>query len=311
MFYDQQLSKIEIGNRLGISRFRVAKVLSDARESGLVTIRYRQDDLLDPTLGDALASRFGLHLCDVVRAPTSGDPAGIAECVGRVAATLVSDLLGPGDVLGLGWGRAAAAVVDQLPTQANSQLDVVQLVGGSARVAFGIDPSELARRAAARLGGSLHALHAPAFVETPEIRDALLREVEIVDTVRLFDNVTLAVLGIGAISPLGEEAPRSALSIQGVLMPAALAELLRLGAVGDVVLHAFDGKGAFVGGELDERLVAISVDQLRRVPRVLAVAYGADKGPALAAALRTGVPSMLVTDVAAATAALVSGPVAD
>ena len=309
LFYDEQLTKIEIGNRLGISRFRVARLLEQARESGLVQIEYRDRELLHPDLAQALSQRFGLRLCQVVRGPAAIDSAGAELSVGHVAAAVVSDLLARRDVFGLGWGRAVAAVVEHLPLRNDLDIDVVQLAGGSARVAFGIDPSELAHRAAARLGGLLHALHAPAFVETREIRDALLREREIVDTVRLFDSVTLAVLGIGAPSPPGEDSPRSALSIEGVLSPVALEQLLGAGATCDLILHAFDEEGRFVGAELEDRLVAISVEQFRRVPRVLAVAYGADKGRAMAAALRTGILTMLVTDEAAATEALsIAGP---
>jgi DNA-binding transcriptional regulator LsrR (DeoR family) len=304
LFYDDQLTKIEIANRLGISRFRVARLIEQARESGLIQIEYGDREFLHPDLAQALSQRFGLRLCQVVRAPASRDPADVAMSVGHVAAALVSDLLARGDIVGLGWGRAVGAVVDQLPSRSDLDIDVVQLAGGSARAAFGIDPSELAHGAAARLGGVLHALHAPAFVETREIRDALLRELEIVETVQLFDSVTLAVLGIGAPSPMGEDSPRSALSIEGVLSPIALEQLLEAGAVGDFILHAFDDEGRFVGAELEDRSVAISVEQLQRVPRVLAVAYGANKGRALAAALRTGVPTMLVTDEAAASLAL-------
>lgn len=309
LFYDGQLTKIEIGNRLGISRFRVARLLEQARESGLVQIEYGDREMLHPGLAQELSQRFELRLCQVVRTPTSGDPAEAGISVGHVAAAVVSELLARGDVVGLGWGRSVAALVEQLPMRTDLDIDVVQLAGGSARVAFGIDPSELARRAAARLGGFLHALHAPAFVESREIRDALLREPEIVDTARFFDSVTLAVLGIGAPSPAGDDSPRSALSIEGVLSPAALAQLLEAGAACDLILHAFDDEGEFVGDELEGRLVAMSVDQFRRVPRVLAVAYGADKGRAMAAALRTGLPTMLVTDEAAAIQALaIAGP---
>ena len=98
-------------------------------------------------------------------------------------------------------------------------------------------------------------------------------------------------------------------SIEGVLSPVALSQLLKSGATCDLILHAFDAEGRFVGAELEDRLVAISVEQFERVPRVLAVAYGADKGRALASALRTGILTMLVTDEAAATQALaIAGP---
>ncbi len=126
-----------------------------------------------------------------------------------------------------------------------------------------------------------------------EVRDVLMGESEIRRTTDLFGSVSLAIVGIGELSgdPGG-----SALVRSGLLSPDDVRRLRRSGAVGDLLVHPFDAHGAFIPDPLSERAIAVTPEQLRQVPRVLAVAGGASKAAAIAGALSTGIVRMLVTD---------------
>jgi len=304
MFFGQQLAKTEIAQRLGISRFRVARLIDDALARGLVTIRFQEPEGLATDLGAALGQRFGLALCLVVR-PVDGDGGSPLPLVARHAAGLLLDLLGPNEVLGVSWGSTVAATVNALPAAPIRGAHVVQLAGGTRRVASGHAPSELAQRLANRLGATLHPLYAPALVDSAALRDALLAEPEVRATVALYDRVDLALVGIGAFAAATEGASL-ALIASGALTNAEIASAVARGAVADLVLHAVAADGSPVPTALEERAIAVSIDQLRRIPRVIAVAAGAAKAPAIAAILRTGIVSILVTDEAAAEAVMAS-----
>jgi DNA-binding transcriptional regulator LsrR (DeoR family) len=147
---------------------------------------------------------------------------------------------------------------------------------------------------AERLGGTYHALFAPAFVESVSLRDALMREPEILATVSLFDRVSLAIIGIGAFA--GGKSSSSSLVHSRVLTDEDLSRLLAEGAVGDLILYPFDRQGRFVADRLAKRAVAVTPSQLARIPRVIAVAGGTRKTEAIAGALSTGIINILVTD---------------
>jgi DNA-binding transcriptional regulator LsrR (DeoR family) len=297
LFFDRQMSKVEIATRLGISRFRVARLIDQARAGGLVRIEFRDVPAATRQLAQAIEECWGIDLCVVTTSAESGDA---LTAMARGAAAVVGDLVGPNQVIGVAWGSTLAAVVGEIPARADPSVVVVQLAGSSVRVERDRTPGELARRLADRLGGRYQALFAPAFVETPALRNALLREPEIQATIGLYDQVTLAIIGIGALAGEAMDV-RSSLVQSGVLDETEWARLREQGAVGDLLLYPFDAEGRFVAPALCERAIAIGLDRLRRVRQVVAVAGGARKVKAIAGALATGIVRTLVTDEAAAT----------
>jgi len=304
LFFDSQLSKVEIAGRIGISRFRVARLIDAALADGLVRIEYRDIPTDDRESARAIEERFGLDLCAVAAVPAAeaAEGPGLAP-VARLAGAVLDGLIGPGDVIGIAWGSTLAAVVREIPYRAAGDLEVVQLAGSSARLGRERDAGELARTLADRLGAVHHAIYAPAFVETPALRRALERESDVADAVARYAALTLAIVGIGAM-PAEQGDAASSLLRSGVLDDAEVARLAALGAVGDLVVHPFDRTGRFVAPDLAERAVAIGVEPLRRVRRVVAVASGIRKAEAIRGALATGVVRMLVTDSPTACAVL-------
>jgi DNA-binding transcriptional regulator LsrR (DeoR family) len=287
------LTKSEIAERLGVSRFKVARMLEQARAEGIVRVEIREPIAVADDLGAALEAEFGLSLAVAVR---GDDPAAVP----MAAADWLPELLGPQDVLGVAWGTTLQAVLEALPPVPGPSRPVVQICGAVAGVEPGAGPYELVWRFAERLGGRPYPLPAPAVTSRPQARRDLLANAAVGPTVAMFDRVSLALVGIGALGGDG----RSSLLTSGALSAAALADLRRRGAVGDLVVHVFDADGRTLESDLADRAIALPLEALRRVPRVMAVAGGPGKAEAIAGALRTGLIDVLVTDEANAALAL-------
>jgi DNA-binding transcriptional regulator LsrR (DeoR family) len=298
LFFERQLTKVEIAHRLGMSRFRVARLIDQALADGTVRIEFRDTPDRDLVLARAVEARYRLDRC-VVAGGGDGDAAQVA--VARLAAAVVDGLLEPGASIGIAWGTTVARVVEAIPVRRDPSIDVIQLAGSSTSLAEATDPGDLVRVLAARLGGRAHRIHAPAFVESPELRAALLRQPEIAATVARFDDLAIAVVGIGAFGS-GRVGSSSSLLRSGSLAASDLARLAKLGAVGDLLVHPFDADGRFVAPAIAERAVAIDVERLRGTRRVVAVAAGQEKVAAIRGALATGVIDLLVTDAMVAQA---------
>jgi DNA-binding transcriptional regulator LsrR (DeoR family) len=294
LFHDREMTRVQIAHRLGISRFRVARLLEQARQQGLVRIELRDIPARDRETARAIEEAWGLDLCIVASDGPSDDP---VSSVGRLAGSVLHELITPTETIGIAWGSTVAATVAEIPARDAPGISVVQLAGSSARVAQPHDPGELARVLADRLGATCHPLYAPAFVASAEVRAVLLGESEIRRTTDLFGAVTLAIVGIGELSGSRDG---SALVRSELLSPDDVRRLRRSGALGDLLVHAFDARGRFIPDPLSDRAVAMTPEQLRRVPRVVAVAGGARKARAIAGALATGIVRMLITDGTAA-----------
>jgi DNA-binding transcriptional regulator LsrR (DeoR family) len=296
LYFDRQQSKVDIAATLGISRFRVARLISEALETGLVRVEYRDAPPEDRAIAAAMEEEFDLDLCVV-----AGGVAG-QDAVARLTAGIIDELVGPEEIVGIAWGSTLASVVAAMPTRRDPSIAVVALAGSSVRFARDHDPAELGRLLADRWGASFHPLLAPAFVDDAATRDALLRQPDIAETTAMFERVTTAIVGIGA---LGVSVPdASSLARSGAIDADLLDRLAGAGIVGDLLLHPVTEDGTFAATDLAARAMGISVEGLQAVPRVIAVAAGAVKGAAIRGALRSGLVRILVTDAAGAQAAM-------
>jgi DNA-binding transcriptional regulator LsrR (DeoR family) len=284
-------SKSEIAAELGISRFKVARLLDGARRDGIVRIEIGAPPEIDLELSGELAARYGLVDALVVR-PIDGPDEFKREQLGRALAELLTQTLEADDVLGMSWGRTLHSMVGHLSKL--PACTVVQIVGSVPTLELDVNSMELVRRVADCAAGPVYPLYVPLMVDTPEMAAALRGDPHVHKTIAMFDRLTKAVVGIGAWTASGSTV-RAALPVE------IAAELDAAGAVADICSTVLDADGAEIRAhDLPGRFIAISPQQLRAVPDVTAIAGGAAKAPAILAALRSGLIHRLITDEEAA-----------
>jgi DNA-binding transcriptional regulator LsrR (DeoR family) len=282
-YYLDSKTKSDIADELKVSRFKVARLLDEAVERGIVSFRIHAPSDVDVDLSLAVAETFGIRQALVLELPDG--PADFQRAqLGRVSAEVLGSLIEPDDVIGVAWGRTLHAMVQVLPPLA--RCTVVQIVGSVPTSDLQVNSLDLARTLAERAGGTATRLRAEPFVH---------------ETVQQFDHLDRALVSVGAWLP-GQSA------LMDVLPADLRRELLDAGAVADVCTTILDADGRQVlDGDLPGRSIAITPDQLRAVPDVVAfVGGGAIRAPALRAALRSGVLHRLITDSGTARALLAS-----
>ena len=116
-YFLEDRSKVQIAEEIGVSRFRVARMLEQARELGIVHISVEAPPDVDLDASRRLAERYGLRQA-LVLSGVDGDPDRTRTQLGRACSSLLTERLTESDVLGVSWGRtlhALAQVVDPLP----------------------------------------------------------------------------------------------------------------------------------------------------------------------------------------------------
>ncbi len=286
-FYITGQSQVEIARSVGLDASTVSRYLKRARDEGIVRVAIQRPRSLHGDLALELAQRFNLKRAVVV---AGGPGPATFEAVARAAADYVNSQLVNGMRLGLSWGRMLSAAIHMLPPGTVSDLDVSLLHGGVGSAGAGIQGVELARHIASLHPHSrVHYLHAPVLVDSPDIKDAMLRDGSIRAAFESAASRDMALVGIGTLdtsAPLVHFGHISALDRE---------RLLAAGAVGDMCTRFFTPEGEPVH-LLDDRLIAVEWDELKRIPMVVAMAAGIDKRDAILGALRVGCINVLVTD---------------
>jgi DNA-binding transcriptional regulator LsrR (DeoR family) len=295
MYHQQGLTQMQIMQRLNIHQSTVSRVLQRARREGIIRVVVSAPTGTHPEFEEELEQRFGLD--DAIVVDTGEADEQIVRDLGAAAAFLIENTLRPSDVIGIScWSAALLAMVEALhPTQRAAGSRVVQILGGVGSPGAAMHATNVTRRLASLISAEVTMLPAPGVVGSAEAREVLLNDHYVQEALRLFPAVTVAVVGIGAVEP------SNLLAASGnVFSQRDLKKLSARGAVGDICLRFFDERGQPVVTALDECVISMEFAQLRRVPRVIAVAGGARKTAAVRGALAGGWINVLVTDRAMA-----------
>jgi DNA-binding transcriptional regulator LsrR (DeoR family) len=295
LYYVQGLRQTEIMERLHVHQSTVSRLLKRAEKEGMIRISFVAPKGLHTELEDALQTTYGLREAIVVDSVDDEDH--LVSDLGVAAAFYLETTLKPRDVVGISsWSAALLAMVESMhPTSRAAGAAVVQILGGIGNPGAEAHATQLTRRLAQRLSGAATLLPAPGVVGSQDARRVMLKDRYVQEALDLFRSVTVALVGIGAVEP------SKLLATSGnVFSPHELKQLSRRGAVGDICLRFFNARGEPVITPLDDRVISMELDTLRRVPRVVGIAGGRRKTAAIGGALAGRWINVLITDRATA-----------
>ncbi|HEX4769120.1 MAG TPA: bifunctional sugar-binding transcriptional regulator/dihydroxyacetone kinase subunit DhaK [Lichenihabitans sp.] len=291
LYFQDGLTQNDIAKVMGVSRATVNGYLAEARARGIVRVSIDPGRLRAVEAAQAIKKRFGLADCVVIPADDGERP--LAQRLGEAGATVLRGLLRPGDTLGVAWSRTVMAVADHVGPTSVPDLSVVQM-SGSNTAGFDVSPELCASRLAAALGARCINLTAPALLSNAAIRDMLLDEPiirERFDKMRKADKLIFGICTTRRDSLVFTSGLFDAVSAKPYLVQRATAV---------VVGRFIDEAGVPLHGPLDDRMIALRLEELPAIKVRIAVAGGLDKVPAILACLRGRHATVLVTDAATA-----------
>ncbi len=295
-YYLEGMTQEAVARSLRLSRPKVGRLLDRARTAGIVEITVNVHPDIALKVEGALASAFGLD--KVILVNDQSDESGQRSSVARAAAGFLKRQLSDGDVVALGMGRNVGAMPDFIGTPAPRAATFISAMGGSPLVDSGVNPNEISRRLAEAFRGSAEMLYAPAYAETPEVRDAFMQHRAVRDGLGRARAASVALIGIG------NARDDSAVVRMGCFSAAEMRRLRDRGAVGDILGSFFDTDGKVVVDGIGDRVVAIGREDLERIDCVVAVCSERDKSDAILGALRSGMVNVLVANLSTARAVL-------
>ncbi|MDY8108738.1 sugar-binding transcriptional regulator [Fulvimarina sp. 2208YS6-2-32] len=292
MYHIEGYRQAHIAQHLRISQATVSRMLKRAYEEEIVRTSVVAPPGIYSDLATALRTRYDLTEAIVVDCAEDRDGA-IMVRIGEAAAHFLEATLQADEIIGVSsWSETILRMVENIhPMKTGKARYIVQTLGGVGDPSVQTHANQLTTRLAKLTGAESHHLSAPGVAPSREAKLVLLGDPYVRATTDLFGKITLAIVGIGALEP------SSMLARSGnVFSSRELAEVQEAGGVGDMSLRFFDAAGAPIRTPLDDRVIGITLEELSKVERVIALAGGQAKTEAIRGALHTGVIDFLITD---------------
>jgi DNA-binding transcriptional regulator LsrR (DeoR family) len=291
MYHEQGLRQTDIMQKLDLSQSTISRLLKRAEAEQIVRISVNMPMGIFCDLEEALQAEFGLRQAVVV--DSVDDDEAVARDIGKAAAYYIESTMKQGEVVGISsWSATLLHTVNAMqPVSRETGATVVQILGGIGNPAASVHANHLTARLSQVLRAEPKFLPAPGVVGSTANKEAFLEDSFVREVIELFDRVTLALVGIGAVEP------SKLLAASGnVFSEEELTMLRERGAVGDLCLRFFDIKGAPVRTPLDGRVISMTHQQLQQVRRSVGVAGGRRKLAAIRGALEGRWINVLITD---------------
>ncbi len=292
MYHTEGKRQAEIAATMHMSQATVSRMLKRAEQEDIVRTTVIPPPGTYADLETALRERY--HLTEAIVIDCSEDRDGaIMARIGEAAAHFLENTLQQNEIIGVSsWSQTILRMVDNIhPLKSAKAKYVVQILGGMGDASVQVHATQLTGRLAKLAGGEPRLLLVQGITSSREAKLVMLSDPVVRETMDLFGRLTLAIVGIGAVQP-SEMLARSG----NVFSRQEMEVLQEAGAVGEISYRFYDRDGKPVVTPLNERVIGISLEDLRKAPRVMALAGGESKTDAIAGALKLGVIDVLVTD---------------
>ncbi|MDZ4852665.1 MAG: sugar-binding domain-containing protein [Pirellulaceae bacterium] len=279
LYYVDGLGQSEVAKLAGVSQAKISRLLSLAKERGIVRISVTEYEPRVQSLEAELKKRFSLDPAIVIKVPEGNQDDKLRETVGYFGAPVIHGQLLANPVVAIAGGRTMEALIRNLPTTEAESMSVVQAMGNVDSILLPFDAQEIGRVTAQRMGGTFVSLNTPAFISEKRTRDALLNLEQVQNVQETWSRSKIALVGIGTLD-------NSVFVERGTLTRSMHRELLNAGAVGELCGRFIDANGKEIQTQWRDCVVSIAIEQIKKIPLVLAVVSGSDRSEAIHAAIR-------------------------
>lgn len=288
-YYQEEMTQEEIAQKYGISRIKVGRLLKQAKKEGIVEINVRYHPVFSSQLEKELIDNF-----DLKRALIALDTPDEEEQRRQVASLVLnylSSMLKDNMTVAVSQGRNLAAIAEHVGSVAERQCKFISSIGGTHRFSEIMNADHISRQLAKKFGGSGETLYAPAYAETPELKAAFMQSSTVRDTLEKARKADIALVGIGDMSEnnpmakLGWSSPKDIIDAS-----------IHQGITGEIAGYGFfNVQGQLINTVMNEHVIGLNIDDLRKIPCVIAIASENTKALAILGALRSGAIDVIAT----------------
>ncbi len=299
LYYVDGLGQAEVAKLVKVSQAKVSRLLTQAKERGIVRITVADYEPRNEEMERALLARFPLRHAMVIKTMEGLSPEETRQIVARFAAPLLERLIPRGAVLAIGGGYSLYELMKALPPL-KKEVTAVQAMGGVDSTPAPYDSHKLSQLVAEKWEGKFLMFNAPALLPDKRTRDTFLKLEQIRAVYEKLSVADVALIGVGTLK-------KSVFVERNSFGQKGFAEIRKSGAVGEICGRYFTSVGRECETAFRDRLIGIGLETLKKIPEVIAVIPGEDRAEAAAAAIRGGMVKSVIMDESGAKALLAHG----
>lgn len=288
LYYVEALNQQEIGDQLRLSRITIGRMLQRARDEGIVQININTPETVFFKTERQLIQYYGLKDAIVTIEAEPGES--LYRTLSGAAASWLLSHVWKGVKIGLGMGRTISYIPGVFKPDHPLECTFYEVTGGSALSSSMVTQYNIVSKMAELAGGRAEYIYAPIIVSSKEARHALLNETSVREALDKARRCDILIQGIGPVDK------SAILYIYGYLNDQEIEKMQAEGGVGDLLGRFFDQKGQPVENPINDRIIGLNLEDISRIPWSVVVAGGAEKVPALKAALNRHLINVIITD---------------
>jgi len=299
LYYLEGLTQQSIANKLNISRTKVSRYLTRARSEGIAEIKINYPAKDFSSLEYQVEEKYKISECIIVDTLESSEAT--IEAMSERLNNILSRILKDGSHIGIGWGGSLREISKYINVMEKSDIKVIPMIGGLGKTGTGVHTNSVAKNIADRMNGISYMIHSPAVLDNKETKEIVEKDSNVREIMEMSSKIDTAIIGI---SDLGMD---STLIKTGSFTLEDFKYLESLDVVGDVNLIFIDENGNHVPNKIDERIVRVPLEGLKKINNLIGVAFGKRKLRVLLGALRGQIINVLFTDEETANGILEAG----
>mgnify|MGYP005982846395 CR=1 FL=1 len=290
MYYQEDKNQSQIAAELNIHRTTISRLLKKSREEGIVQITINYDLAGTYSTEQYLEKEFGLQKAIVIPVSSEAGREQKDRLLGAAASDYLLDVLQDNMTIGFSWGQSLAALISELGQKEFHNIVCLPMIGGpSGKLPSEYHVNTITYEAAKKINGRALLIDSPAIPETPELKKSLMENAFNQELMELWETLDVAVFGIG--SPYLRKKERW----QQFYGEDVLAALKESEVTGDIVSRFYNSEGQQIISPLDDRVIGLQLETLKKAAVRLALAESLDKARAILGALKGGFLTTLVT----------------
>ncbi|MBZ4663540.1 MAG: transcriptional regulator, DeoR family [Caloramator sp.] len=294
MYYEKDMTQTEIAKHLSTSRFKVAKLLQEAKEKNVVEIIINHPKERSTDIENLLVKHFQLKEAIVLNNHMMSNDETI-HSLGKLGAEYIDRIITDNSIVGILWGKTLYSVIKNIRPQNKKNITAVQVLGAAAKDNPLVDSHELIRKFADAYGGKYKYLYAPLYIDNDYARKTLLQEPVVNDTLFLATKCDIVLTGIGTIDAVFASSHWANYLNSNKNLSVDLEK-----SVGCIYARLFDVNGNEIDADINKKVIGLDLEDFRKVKYTIGVVSGKFKAKAILGALRGQYINVLITDEATA-----------